>query len=69
MSRKPKLDPDMSMDDIMRAWPDAIGVVIRHGMLCAGCPIAIFHTLPEACKEHRVDEELFLRELVAVIRA
>ena len=33
------------MDDIMREWPETIVVVIRHGMLCVGCPIAIYHTV------------------------
>lgn len=63
------LDPDMSMDDIMRKWPQTIAVLIRHGMLCIGCPIAIFHTVTEACEEHGVDEAAFVKELAATIGA
>lgn len=63
------LDPDMSMDDIMRKWPQTIAVLIRHGMLCIGCPIAIFHTVTEACEEHGVDETAFVKELAATIGA
>jgi hybrid cluster-associated redox disulfide protein len=66
-ARKPTIDPDMPVDEIMRRWPATIGVMIRHGMLCVGCPIGSFHTVSEACAEHEVEEELFVRELVAAI--
>ncbi len=66
--REPKrLNPDMCMDDIMRRWPETIAVLIRHGMLCVGCPIAIYHTVTEACEEHGVDEDAFVGELLAAI--
>ena len=69
MAKVRRPDPDMSMDEIMRKWPDTIGVLIKHGMLCVGCPIALFHTVTEACEEHDVDEEIFLGELAAAIPA
>ncbi|QKV18645.1 DUF1858 domain-containing protein [Oricola thermophila] len=69
MKGRPLIDPDTSMDDIMRQWPQTIAVLIRHGMLCIGCPIATFHTVAEACDEHGVDEETFVRELAAAIGA
>ncbi|GAB5506420.1 MAG: DUF1858 domain-containing protein [Rhizobiaceae bacterium] len=63
----PAIDPDMPIDEIMRKWPMTIGTVIKHGMLCVGCPIGGFHTVSEACAEHDVDEDLFVDELVATI--
>jgi hybrid cluster-associated redox disulfide protein len=54
---------DMSMDEIMRAWPGTIRVILRHRMLCVGCPIAPFHTISDACQEHGVDEALFLDDI------
>lgn len=54
---------DMSMDEIMRAWPGTIRVILRHRMLCVGCPIAPFHTISDACREHGVDEALFLDDI------
>ncbi len=51
----------------MRKWPETIAVLIRHGMLCVGCPIAIYHTVTEACEEHGVDEDAFVGELLAAI--
>ncbi len=59
-----KLEPDMTIDAIMRRWPSTIPVVIGHGMLCVGCPIGRFHTLREACQAHEICEEEVLRDLV-----
>jgi hybrid cluster-associated redox disulfide protein len=56
-------DPDMTMDAIMRTWPVAISVLIKHDMLCIGCPIATFHTLAEACRAHGIDEGVFVSDL------
>lgn len=66
---KPKaIDPDMTVDEIMRRWPAAIGVVLRHGMLCVGCPIGVFHTVTDACAAHEIDEERFSHALLAAMR-
>jgi hybrid cluster-associated redox disulfide protein len=53
----------------MRRWPSTIAVMIRHGMLCVGCPIGGFHTVTDACREHDVEEDRFVRELEAVMGA
>jgi hybrid cluster-associated redox disulfide protein len=33
------------------------------GMRCVGCPIATFHSVDEACDEHRADAAAFLSKL------
>lgn len=62
------IDPDMTVDEIMRRWPSTIGVAIRHGMLCVGCPIGVFHTVTDACAAHKVDEDAFSAELLDAMR-
>nr|WP_080643901.1 DUF1858 domain-containing protein [Mesorhizobium loti] len=59
------IDDDMTMDQIMRRWPLTIRVVIRSGMLCVGCPIASFHTVSDAAREHELDEDLLRSDLEA----
>jgi hybrid cluster-associated redox disulfide protein len=59
------IDVDMTMDEIMRRWPLTIRVVIRSGMLCVGCPIASFHTVSDAAREHGLDEALLRSDLEA----
>ncbi len=63
----PALDPDMTVDEIMRRWPQTVPLVMKSGMLCVGCPIGAFHTVSEACAEHEIDEATFVRELTALI--
>lgn len=53
----------MSIDQMVRTWPRTIRVVLDHRMHCVGCPIARFQTVSDACKEHGVDEDLFLEDV------
>lgn len=64
MDASGKLDPGMSLDEIMRRWPGTMRVFIRHGMLCVGCPIVAFHSVAEACDAHGIDRRCFEQELL-----
>ena len=65
---KRKFSDDATMDEIMRRSPAAIRVVLQHGMLCVGCPIASFHTVSEAAREHGLNEESLRFDLHAAIK-
>ena len=54
---------DLTVDEVMRRWPTTIRVILESGMGCVGCPIAPFHSVAEACGEHRVDAPSMLRAL------
>lgn len=66
--RNKTLHPEMPVDEIMRLWPATIRVMIRHRMLCVGCPIGSFHTVTEACEAHGLDEETVVVDLMSAIR-
>lgn len=68
MTRTQTLDPDMTVDEIMRRWPATIRVMIRNRMLCVGCPIGSFHTVIDACTAHDIDVEAFAQELLVAMR-
>ncbi len=53
------------VDDVMREKPKTIRVFIEFKMGCVGCPIGSFHTVEDACKEHEIDRDVFLRALQA----
>lgn len=57
------------VDDIMRSWPATIRAFLDNRMNCPGCPIACFHTVADACREHHVDTDAFLHELRAIVAA
>jgi hybrid cluster-associated redox disulfide protein len=51
---------DSVVDDLMRNLPATIRAFLDFRMGCCGCPIATFHTVDDACREHDVDREVFL---------
>lgn len=63
------LDPDMPVDEIMRRWPATIRVMIRHRILCIGCPGGPFHTVADAAAAHAVDQAFFSAELLTAMRS
>lgn len=58
-----ELEGRLTMDEIMRRWPATIRVILRHRLLCVGCPIAVFHTLEDAIREHEVEGERLRADL------
>jgi hybrid cluster-associated redox disulfide protein len=60
-----EVDFDMTVDEVMRRWPATIRVFLGFGMHCVGCPIAGFHSIADACREHRAEPVLFLAALRA----
>jgi hybrid cluster-associated redox disulfide protein len=51
------------VDDVMRRSPGTIRVFLDFRMNCVGCPIASFHSVEDACREHGVDIATFLTRL------
>jgi len=51
---------DSVVDDLMRNVPATIRAFLDFRMGCCGCPIATFHTVDDACREHHVDRDVFL---------
>jgi hybrid cluster-associated redox disulfide protein len=60
---------DLSLADIMSDSPSTIGVFLSHQMRCVGCPIAPFHTLPDAAREHGLPLKDLAEEIEALLAA
>ncbi|MCB8821471.1 DUF1858 domain-containing protein [Microvirga rosea] len=58
-----RIESTQLVDEIMRRWPMTIRVFLNHKMRCVGCPIACFHTIDDACREHGADRAKFLADL------
>jgi hybrid cluster-associated redox disulfide protein len=55
--------------ELMTAWPKTIRVFLDFRMGCVGCPIAGFHTVDDACREHGIDRDAVLAALRTVAGA
>jgi hybrid cluster-associated redox disulfide protein len=60
---------EMTVEEVMRRWPAIIRIFLDFRMSCVGCPIAGFHTVEDACREHGAVPEDFLSALRAAARA
>jgi hybrid cluster-associated redox disulfide protein len=54
---------DDIVEDVMRCWPATIRVFLDFRLGCIGCPIASFHTIDDACREHGIGREALLDAL------
>jgi hybrid cluster-associated redox disulfide protein len=50
----------------MARWPATIRVFLNFRMRCVGCPIAAFHSVEDASREHKIDPVNLLIALRAV---
>lgn len=58
---------DMTVSEIMRRWPETLGVFLELHMHCVGCPIGVLHTPCDAATEHGMQCEQLLADLNAAI--
>lgn len=60
-----KITKDMSIREVVEAYPQVVPVFIEHGMGCLGCAIASFETIEEGAIAHGIDVEQLLKDLNA----
>jgi len=57
------IDSCLLVDDVMTSWPATIRVFLDFKLGCVGCPIASFHSIDDACREHGIDQTRFMAAL------
>lgn len=58
-----KITKDMIIGDLVRKYPEAVKVLMDHGMGCVGCPSSQAESIEDACKVHGMDIESLLEAL------
>jgi hybrid cluster-associated redox disulfide protein len=58
---------DSLVDTVMQGRPATIRVFLDFKLGCVGCPIACFHTVEDACREHGIGSGDFLAALRASV--
>ena len=68
MTPKYRRNNTLSLNEIMRDWPETIPVLIHFKLLCVGCAVAPFHTIKDACIQHKSDEGVIRDALAKAVR-
>lgn len=58
-----KINKKMSFAEIMQRDPSAAEVLMKCGMHCCGCPMAMQETLEEGAAAHGLDADEIVKEL------
>jgi hybrid cluster-associated redox disulfide protein len=67
LHRRTSIGRRQLVDDVMQRWPATIRIFLDFRMDCVGCPIGSFHTIEDACREHRIAIDGFLAKLRAAV--
>lgn len=59
---------DMTIESVIRNYPETIAVFRRFGLDCMDCQIASFEAVEHGANVHQVDVERLMRELNEVIK-
>lgn len=54
---------DMTVEDVLKRWPQTADVFNRRNMACVGCPVAPFYSVAEASAVYNLPLADFVEEL------
>lgn len=52
-------NPDLTLEEMFRFWPETATIFFEYNMRCVGCQISSFHQLADACSEYGLDIGVF----------
>ncbi len=58
-----RIHGDSLVQSVVEQYPQTIAIFNRHGLQCAGCYIAPFHTVADTAREYALPLEPLLRDL------
>lgn len=61
--KKIEITKDMSFSEVLKKKPEAMEILMKHGMHCFGCAFASFETLEQGCQAHGIDVKKILKEI------
>lgn len=57
------ISKDMLIGDLVRQYPESIGILMAHGMACVGCPSSQMESLEEAAMVHGLNLDSLMTAL------
>ena len=53
----------MSIDDVVKTYPETVAIFERHGLGCVGCQAALFENIEQGAEIHGIDVNTLLEDL------
>jgi hybrid cluster-associated redox disulfide protein len=61
-----RIDTQMTVDQVLQAWPQAFSVFMKHKTKCPGCFMQQFCTLKEVADTYQLSVERLIDEIMNV---
>jgi hybrid cluster-associated redox disulfide protein len=58
----------MSIEEIVKKYPETIAIFERHGLGCLGCQAALFESIEQGAEVHGVDVDALISDLNTEIK-
>ncbi len=62
-----RITGEMSIEEIVREYPDTAEVFLKHGLHCIGCAVARSETLAEGAMAHAIELDPLINDLNKVV--
>lgn len=63
MSKKEIVNKDMLIGDVVKNYPPAIEVMMKHGLHCIGCHVATWETIEQGASSHGIDTDKLVGDI------
>ena len=63
LKEKVAIIADMPIGDVIKKYPNTIGIFLRHGLMCVGCAVARFENIREGAQAHGIDVDALIQDL------
>jgi len=57
------IDKNMSIDDVVKKYPETIRVFEQYGLGCIGCQAALFENIEQGAEIHGIDVSALVNDL------
>ena len=57
------INKNMSIDEVVKKYPETITIFERHGLGCAGCQAALFENIEQGAGVHGIAVDALLEDL------
>ncbi len=63
------IDKKMSIEEVVKKYPETISVFERYGLGCVGCQAALFENIQQGAEVHGIDVDALVESLNGIVRS